>query len=63
MECGEYPHRGTFMAKKKSAKESPVQEALFDIAEEPTISLNDIGIKLDKIIELLQKIQPLRGGY
>lgn len=51
------------MAKKKLAKESPVQEALFDIAEEPTTNLNDIGIKLDKIIELLQKMQPLRGGY
>lgn len=53
-------HTEVFMA-KKILKQETSEKVSFPIKQEVTLS--DIAVKLDKVIELLQQIKLPRGGY
>jgi hypothetical protein len=59
-ECAVLMHTEVFMA-KKILKQETSEKVSFQII--PEVTLSDIAVKLDKIIELLQQIKLPRGGY
>lgn len=46
---------------KKNLKQETSEKVSFQII--PEVTLSDIAVKMDKIIELLQQIKLPRGGY
>lgn len=57
--CRSNAHRGNMA--KKNLKQETSEKVSFQII--PEVTLSDIAVKLDKIIELLQQIKLPRGGY